>query len=110
MRGRPAAGTRGAAPAEGRRCCLDWGSRHPLPSAEQTSAMDSSTAPRTGLAKLVTTLPRLWSISLAAVGESIAHHRRSTLATLMGLRIVFGRALRYLRKQPQQRAGDPDRL
>jgi hypothetical protein len=33
--------------------------------------MDSSTAPRTGLAKLVSTLPRLWAITRAAVSESI---------------------------------------
>ena len=42
---------------------------------EQTRAMDSSTAPRTGLAKLVSTLPRLWAITRAAVSESIGQLR-----------------------------------
>ena len=88
--------------------------------------MKSSTAPRTGLAKLVTTLPRLWAVTPAAVGESIAHRRRPTalwrwagaapragslpLAALLSARIVVGRAVRNLRQQSQQRAGDSDRV
>jgi hypothetical protein len=42
---------------------------------EQTRAIDSSAAPRTGLAKLVSTLPRLWAITCAAVSESIGQLR-----------------------------------
>src|ERR1700689_4490887 len=45
---------------------------------KRTRAMDSSTAPRTGLAKLVSTLPRLWAVAPATVGESMAHRRRPT--------------------------------
>ena len=86
--------------------------------------MDLSTAPRTGLAKLLSTLPRLWAITPAAVGKSIAHRRRPTafrrwagaapcvgslpLAALLSTRIVVGRAVRNLRQQSQQRAGDSD--
>ena len=97
--------------------------------------MKSSTAPRTGLAKLVSTLPRLWAITPAAVGESIAHRRRPTafrrwacaapragrvgvascagglpLAALLSARIVVGRAVRNLRQQSEQRARDSDRV
>jgi hypothetical protein len=97
--------------------------------------MKSSTAPRTGLAKLVSTLPRLWAVTPAAVGKSIAHRRRPTafrrwasaapragwaaaapcagslpLAALLSARIVVGRAVRNLRQQSQQRAGDSDRV
>ena len=97
--------------------------------------MKSSTAPRTGLAKLVTTLPRLWAVGPAAVGKSIAHRRRPTafrrwasaaprvrrvgaapcagslpLAALLSARIVVGRAVRNLRQQSEQRARDSDRV
>src|SRR3984957_2197207 len=88
--------------------------------------MKSSTAPRTGLAKLVSTLPRLWAIPPAAVGKSFAHRRRPTavrrwaraapcagsvpLAALLSTRVVVGRAVRNLRQQSQQRTGDSDRL
>src|ERR1700729_3043413 len=97
--------------------------------------MKSSTAPRTGLAKLVSTLPRLWAVTPAAVGKSTAHRRRPTafrrwasaapragrvgaapcagslpLSALLSTRIVVGRAVRNLRQQSQQRAGDSDRV
>jgi hypothetical protein len=97
--------------------------------------MKSSTAPRTGLAKLVSTLPRLWAVSPATVGKSIAHRRRPTafrrwasvspcagrvgaapcagslpLAALLSPRIVVGRAVRNLRQQSEQRARDSDRV
>jgi hypothetical protein len=88
--------------------------------------MDLSTAPRTGLAKLVSTLPRLWAVTPAAVGESVAHRRRPTafrrwasaapragslpLAVLPSARIVVRRAVRNLRQQSEQRARDSDRV
>src|ERR1700722_8829091 len=97
--------------------------------------MKSSTAPGTGLGKLVSTLPRLWAFTPAAVGESTAHRRRPTafrrwacaapragrvgaapcagglpLAVLLSARIVVGRAVRNLRQQSQQRTGDSDRV
>jgi hypothetical protein len=96
--------------------------------------MKSSTAPRTGLAKLVSTLPRLWAVSPATVGKSIAHRRRPTpfrrwagvspcarvgaapcavslpLAGLPSPRVVVGRAVRNLRQQSEQRARNSDRV
>src|ERR1700742_4227960 len=97
--------------------------------------MKSSTAPRTGLAKLVSTLPRLWVIAPATVGKSIAHRARPTafrrwagattragrvgaapsagslpMAALLSARIVVGRAVRNLRQQSEQRARDSDRV
>src|ERR1700722_17236330 len=97
--------------------------------------MKSSTAPGTGLGKLVSTLPRLWAFTPAAVGESIAHRRRPTafrrwacaapragrvgaascaggfpVAALLGARIVVGRAVRNLRQQSEQRARNSDRM
>src|ERR1700761_333835 len=97
--------------------------------------MKSSTAPRTGLAKLVSTLPRLWAVSPAAVGKSIAHRRRPTafrrwasaaaragrvgaapyagsipVAALLSARVVVVRTLRNLRQQSEQRARDSDRV
>src|ERR1700744_664276 len=97
--------------------------------------MKSSTAPRTGLGKLVSTLPRLWASPPAAVGESTEHRRRPTsfrrwscaapragrvgaapragglpLAALLSARIVVGRAVRNLRQQSEQRARDSDRV
>src|ERR1700744_3955924 len=126
MRRRPAAGKQGGAPAEGRRCCLYRRSRHPLPGAGQTCAMDLSTASRTGLAELLTTLPRLWAITPAAVGEPLAlggcpatPRRRDGAAAWAGslplavagsTRVVVGRAVRNLRQQSQQRAGNSDRV
>src|ERR1700753_1351829 len=88
--------------------------------------MKSSTAPRTGLAKLVSTLPRLWAVAPATVGKSIAHRARPTAfrrwagaapcagslprAALLSARIVIGRAVRNLRQQSEQRARDSDRV
>src|SRR5271156_1243612 len=97
--------------------------------------MKSSTAPRTGLAKLVTTLPRLWAVAPATAGKSIAHRRRPAafrrwasaapragrvgaapcagslpLDVLLSARIVVGRAVRNLRQQSKQRARDSDRM